>query len=275
MVSVNNISKEFDGNYALNDISFDVKKGEIFGFLGPSGSGKTTAIKILTKQTKTSSGEGYILGKNLKELIPEDFQNIGIMSDTSGFYEHLTLYENLKLFANILKSDIGYLNDLLKEVELYEDRDKKAKNLSNGMKNRLLLVRALLAKPDLLFLDEPTSSLDPNTTRKIHNIFEKVQNQGTTIFLTTHDMNEAKRMCDRLVLLYNGKIAASGTPNEIIHSVTHEVEATITFSNNTYKVIPIKQLNTIEFNEEIISIHTSEPTLEEAFIQLTGEGLYD
>lgn len=269
------ISKSFSHTVALDKISFFAKKGEIFGFLGPSGSGKTTTINILTKQLPVDSGNAYILDTPIENLKSSNFENIGIMSDSSGFYEKLSLYENLAIYAKILKADFNYLDFLLKELGLYKDKDKKAENLSTGMKKRMLLIRALVNKPQLVFLDEPTSGLDPNTSKKVHSVLENLKKQGTTIFFTTHDMEEAEKMCDQLVLLSGGKIVAEGTPSEIIYKHTKSKMIKITFSDMTMITVPFEEFNNNLIEKDILSIHSCEPTLEQVFIDLTGEALYE
>ena len=170
MIKVDNLSKRFGNKIALEDISFDIKEGEIFGFLGPSGAGKTTTINILTGQLSQDSGKAYILNKESNQLLPSDFLNIGIMSDTVGFYGKMTVYKNLQFFAKYHNVSLDKLDVLLKELELFEDKDKKAEKLSTGMKQRMLLIRSILHHPKILFLDEPTSGLDPALSNKVHDI---------------------------------------------------------------------------------------------------------
>ena len=196
MIKVDNLSKRFGNQVALDNISFEIKEGEIFGFLGPSGAGKTTTINILTGQLSQDSGKAYILNKESNQLLPSDFLNIGIMSDTVGFYGKMTVYKNLQFFAKYHNVSLDELDVLLKELELFEDKDKKAEKLSTGMKQRMLLIRSILHHPKILFLDEPTSGLDPALSNKVHDILLNLKNEGTTIFLTTHDMSEATKICD-------------------------------------------------------------------------------
>lgn len=198
MIKVDNLSKRFGNQVALDNISFEIKEGEIFGFLGPSGAGKTTTINILTGQLSQDSGKAYILNKESNQLLPSDFLNIGIMSDTVGFYGKMTVYKNLQFFAKYHNVSLDKLDVLLKELDLFEDKDKKAEKLSTGMKQRMLLIRSILHHPKILFLDEPTSGLDPALSNKVHDILLNLKNEGTTIFLTTHDMSEATKICDRI-----------------------------------------------------------------------------
>jgi ABC transporter, ATP-binding protein len=275
IIDVKHLSKSFEDNIALDNINFQVKKGDIFGFLGPSGAGKTTTINLLTGQLKPSAGDLYILDKLVSEFSRNDLANIGIVSDQSGYYKELSLYDNLVLFAKIHNTSLDYLEELLSYVQLSEDKDKLAKDLSTGMKQRMLLVRALLNKPKLLFLDEPTSGLDPTTSQKIHHLLLELKNQGTTIFLTTHDMNEAHKLCDQLVLLHKGSIIESGSPQGIIQAHYNQKQVEIRYKGERL-IIQLAELEQyLNHLSDIESIHTCEPTLEEVFIKLTGDELTD
>lgn len=278
IIYVDNLSKNFSNNKALDEISFSIKKGTIFGFLGPSGSGKTTTIKILTNQLRYDSGSVTLFGKNLDSITGKDLSKIGILSDDSGAYEKLTLRENLELYARLFNKEMKKIDILLKEVDLYQFKKTKVKDLSKGMKQRMLLVRALINNPEILFLDEPTSGLDPNTSKKIHNILNKLRSQGVTIFLTTHDMKEATKLCNELVFLFNGKIIEQGSPADIIKKYSKELLLKITYKDNKTENITFTTLcsenSKVEVND-IISVHSQEPSLEDVFIELTGVKLND
>ncbi|RKW13478.1 MAG: ABC transporter ATP-binding protein, partial [Catonella sp.] len=216
IIEVQGLKKKFKEQEALAGIDFSIQEGEIFGFLGPSGSGKTTTINILTGQLEADAGTAHVLSKTVEDLKVEVLEQIGIVSDASGFYEKMSLYNNLKAYAMIFGVDMKKVDELLQKVGLYDSRNKVAEKLSTGMKQRMLLVRALINQPKLLFLDEPTSGLDPSTSRTIHDLLLELKAQGTTIFLTTHDMQEATLLCDRLALLHKGKLVEVGSPHEII-----------------------------------------------------------
>ena len=274
MIVVKNVTKKFNQKIALEEISFEVKKGEIFGFLGPSGSGKTTMIKILTGQLNADSGQTELLGKVSEKLTPADLEQIGLVSDTSGFYEKLSLYKNLQAYAKLYGKPNARVDEVLKQVDLYESKNLVAEKLSTGMKQRMFLARALINKPQVLFLDEPTSGLDPTTSKKIHELLLELKEAGTTIFLTTHDMNEATLLCDRLSLLNRGHLIEYGTPASIIQKYNHEKKVQLTFADETHTQIAFEELGQIEL-AQVVAIHSCEPTLEEIFIQLTGEKLND
>lgn len=272
VIRVIGLSKYFDDVVALNDIDFSIKRGEIFGFLGPSGAGKTTMINILTNQLNSDSGEAMIFSKPVNKIAPDDMEKIGIVSDRSGYYEKLSLYKNLLLYGKLFNVSKAKIDELLKQVGLYESRNKVVEKLSTGMKQRMLLARALINQPELLFLDEPTSGLDPSTTKKIHQLLLQLSKQGTTIFLTTHDMNEATLLCDRLALLNEGRLIEFGSPSEIISKYNDSNELKITFINGENVKISFFKFDDFIRNtsEKILSIRSCEPTLEDVFINLTG-----
>jgi len=274
MIIVKNVTKKFSQKIALEEISFEVKKGEIFGFLGPSGSGKTTMIKILTGQLNADSGQTELLGKVSEKLTPADLEQIGLVSDTSGFYEKLSLYKNLQAYAKLYGKPNSRVDEVLKQVDLYDSKNLAAEKLSTGMKQRMFLARALINKPQVLFLDEPTSGLDPTTSKKIHELLLDLKESGTTIFLTTHDMNEATLLCDRLSLLNRGHLIEYGTPSSIIQKYNHEKKVQLTFVDETQTEITFEELGQTDL-AQVVEIHSCEPTLEEIFIQLTGEKLND
>ena len=274
MIVVKNVTKKFGQKVALEEISFEVNKGEIFGFLGPSGSGKTTMIKILTGQLNADSGQTELLGKVSEKLTPADLEQIGLVSDTSGFYEKLSLYKNLQAYAKLYGKPNSRVDEVLKQVDLYDSKNLAAEKLSTGMKQRMFLARALINKPQVLFLDEPTSGLDPTTSKKIHELLLDLKEAGTTIFLTTHDMNEATLLCDRLSLLNRGHLIEYGTPSSIIQKYNHEKKVQLTFVDETQTEITFEALGQTDL-AQVVAIHSCEPTLEEIFIQLTGEKLND
>ena len=274
MIVVKNVTKKFGQKVALEEISFEVNKGENFGFLGPSGSGKTTMIKILTGQLNADSGQTELLGKVSEKLTPADLEQIGLVSDTSGFYEKLSLYKNLQAYAKLYGKPNARVDEVLKQVDLYESKNLAAEKLSTGMKQRMFLARALINKPQVLFLDEPTSGLDPTTSKKIHELLLDLKESGTTIFLTTHDMNEATLLCDRLSLLNRGHLIEYGTPASIIQKYNHEKKVQLTFADETQTEITFEELGQTDL-AQVVAIHSCEPTLEEIFIQLTGEKLND
>ena len=274
MITVEKITKRFGNKTALNQIQFNVEKGEIFGFLGPSGAGKTTLINILTGQLKADEGTTQLLGKDTKDLTPEDLVHIGLVGDSSGYYEKLSLEKNLIVYAKIYGLPNSRVDEVLEQVGLLESKKTIAEKLSTGMRQRMFLARALLNRPELLFLDEPTSGLDPMTSKKIHRLLEELKAAGTTIFLTTHDMVEATELCDRISLLNQGDLVEIGTPRDIIQKYNKEKRVKVIFRDHSEQVMAFEDLKDQDMRQ-VELIHSMEPTLEDIFIQLTGEKLND
>lgn len=272
MIQVSQVSKAFGEKTALSQISFTVEEGTIFGFLGPSGSGKTTLIKILTGQLAADSGLTKILGKDSRQLEPEDFEQMGLLSDESGFFEKMTLEQNLGFYARLHGVGREVVDRLLESVDLADSKKVLAEKLSTGMKQRMLLVRALINTPRLLFLDEPTSGLDPATSRRIHELLLSLKAQGTTIFLTTHDMVEATLLCDQLVLLNQGNLVEQGSPKAIIAKYNTNKRVRIAFADQRERELLFSELVKLDCSQ-VVTIHSCEPTLEEIFIKRTGDKL--
>ena len=272
MIRVENVSKSFGSKKALHQISFEIKEGEIFGFLGPSGSGKTTMINVLTGQLAADQGKTVLLGKNSQDLTSNDLEQIGIVSDGSGFYEKMSLYKNLLIYAKLydLKSD--RVVQVLQQVGLADAKDIIAEKLSTGMKQRMFLARALLNAPKILFLDEPTSGLDPTTSKMIHTLLQELKQAGTTIFLTTHDMHEATLLCDRLSLLNKGNLIEYGSPKDIIQKYHVDKKVRVVYNDGREQIVPFEELPHLD-TTDLMVVHSCEPTLEEIFIRLTGEKL--
>ena len=270
IIEVQGLKKKFKEQEALAGIDFSIQEGEIFGFLGPSGSGKTTTINILTGQLSADAGTAHVLSAPVEDFKVEVLEQIGIVSDGSGFYEKMSLYKNLKAYAMLFGVNMTEVDELLRKVGLYDSRNKVAEKLSTGMKQRMLLVRALINRPKLLFLDEPTSGLDPSTSRTIHELLLELKTQGTTIFLTTHDMQEATLLCDRLALLSKGKLVEVGSPHEIIQKYNTDKKVRLEYVDLTTKTVTFDELQGGLDLSNVISIHSCEPTLEDVFITLTG-----
>ena len=272
MIRVENVSKSFGSKKALHQISFEIKEGEIFGFLGPSGSGKTTMINVLTGQLPADQGKTVLLGKNSQDLTSNDLEQIGIVSDGSGFYEKMSLYKNLLIYAKLYGLKADRVNQVLQQVGLADAKDIIAEKLSTGMKQRMFLARALLNAPKILFLDEPTSGLDPTTSKMVHTLLQELKQAGTTIFLTTHDMHEATLLCDRLSLLNKGNLIEYGSPQDIIQKYHVDKKVRVVYNDGREQIVPFEELPHLD-TTDLMVVHSCEPTLEEIFIRLTGEKL--
>lgn len=272
VIVAKDIRKIFNKAVALDAISFSIEKGQIFGFLGSSGSGKTTTINILTGQLMADNGQSSILGQDSRKLTSQELGKIGLVGDTSGFYEKISLYNNLLFYSKYYGIDKTTVDNLLKRVGLYDSRKTVAEKLSTGMKQRMLLARALINKPRVLFLDEPTSGLDPATSQTIHSLILELKAAGTAIFLTTHDMNEATLLCDKLALLNEGRLVEQGSPKDLIQKYNQNKRVKLSYQDGSERILDFTELGQAmaSDSEKIIAIHSCEPTLEDIFIQLTG-----
>ncbi len=278
MIHVKGLEKRFGNEHALKGIDFEVGKGEVFGLLGPSGSGKTTTIKLLTGEFKSNGGTMEVNGTDDKNFGRTSYvKNLGILSDKSSLYDRLTVKDNLELFRKLYGAPKSVIDTVLKDVGLLGEKDKRVSKLSKGMKQRVLLCKAVLHRPDVLFLDEPTSALDPGTTEQIHEMLEALKNGGTTIMLTTHNMEEATRLCDRVAFLYEGVIKETGTPEELRHKYKKN-EMHLTYRDGGVRTVA-RDMENGEFlknallDQSVIDIRTDFPTLGEVFKKVTGKEL--
>lgn len=277
-IRLEHITKRYDKEPVLKDLNAVLQKGEILGFLGPSGAGKTTTIKILTGQLKPTSGDAYVLGIHVKNIDETIYEQIGIVTDQSGVYERMTVYENLKFFARILKADPGRIHKLLQRVGLLEHKKKLAGKLSKGQMQRLVLARAVLHKPQVLFLDEPTSELDPSTALDIHRLLVEMKQEGMSIFLTTHNMEEAAKLCDHVALLNDGQIVEYGTPQELCLRYNQKKRYRILLENGEELILAqteenIQKMSALLQQNQVAALHSCEPTLEHVFLTVTGRNL--
>ncbi len=273
-IEVRNLSHSFGVKKVLDNISFQAEKGAVTGLLGPSGAGKTTLVNLLTGQLKPDTGEIRIGGRETGGGRP------GIMMDSFGLYERLSVYENLKIYARIYRVPERRIDELLKKAELSGVGKTIVGRLSKGMRSRVNFCRALLKETDILFLDEPTSGLDPATTEKIHGMMLEEKSGGTTIFLTTHNMHEAERLCDKVILLNEGKIVEDGVPKEICRKYNSENKIEVVLKNGEVHRIRNAGESAGAMGKwlsggEIVSIHSSEPDLEQVFLSITGRRLWE
>lgn len=214
-ISVQDLVRDFNGLRAVDGISFEVEPGEIFGFLGPNGAGKSTTIRILTGQLRPTSGQAHVMGNDVVEQREQIKPQIGVVFEYQNVYERLSARDNLRFFARLYRVKKIRVGEVLIQVGLADRAGDKIKTYSNGMKQRLLIARALLHEPEVLFLDEPTKGLDPNVARDIRAIVTNLASQGITIFLTTHYMEEADQLSDRCAIIDQGHIVALDTPERL------------------------------------------------------------
>lgn len=206
MISVSNVSFAYAGGdrRAVEGISFEVERGEIFGFLGPSGAGKSTTQKILIGLLKGYEGEIAVMDRDLASWGPDYYERIGVSFELPNHYQKLTARENLDFFRSLYAGGTEEPRELLAMVGLQDDADTRVSRFSKGMQMRLTFARALLNRPELVFLDEPTAGLDPVNARRMKDIILDLRNKGRTIFLTTHDMTVADQLCDRVAFIWTG-----------------------------------------------------------------------
>ncbi len=310
-IETKSLTKSFGDVTAVNDISFSVKKGEIFGFLGPNGAGKSTTIMILTTLLKPTSGQALISGFDVMTNAKQVRQTIGYVQQETTVDEYLTGRENLLLQAklnHIPKNEVDKrIDEVLELIELSEKQDKSVGTYSGGMRKRLDIAGGLLHRPKVLFLDEPTVGLDIQTRRKIWKYIKKIHDEfDMTIFLTTHYMEEADQLCDRIGIIDGGKIQVIDSPknmkkamgNEVISIILEEGEnrdsflselkkiefvnkinkdgskLTLFASNGTEVIPKIFQISS-KLNIKITSISLTQPTLDDVFISYTGHEIRD
>lgn len=265
----------------LQDLSFQVSPGEIFGFLGPNGAGKSTTQKLLIGLLQGYRGEVSVLGTSLQKWNRALFNEIGVSFELPNLYGRLTALENLKLFAAFYTVPTADPLSLLEALDLQNDADRRVESYSKGMKMRLNVCRALLPRPRLLFLDEPTSGLDPANARRMKDFILGTKQSGTTVFLTTHNMEVATELCDRVAFLADGKIAAVGAPQDFMlragrGTLRVEIESDGEVLHHDF---PLQDLGeNVEFRSflnrgRVRRIHSHEGTLEDVFLQVTGKKL--
>lgn len=270
-----------EGKRALNDINFTVAQGEIFGFLGPSGAGKSTTQKILIGLLRGYEGKVSVMGRELNAWGADYYEQVGVSFEMPNHYLKLTALENLRYFRSLYSGATESAETVLEWVGLAEDGDKRVGEFSKGMRNRLNVARSLLNKPKLLFLDEPTSGLDPVNARRIKEVIQRVRDNGTTVFLTTHNMSVADELCDRVAFLLDGQINLIETPRALKLRYGRRI-VQVEFGLNGARdcsEFPLDGLgeNVAFFDllrgQPVQTIHTQETTLEQVFIDVTGRSL--
>ena len=272
-IEVENLSRTFNSLRAVDNISFSVDAGEIFGFLGHNGAGKTTTIRMLSGQLQPSSGRGRVAGCDIVTEQQSLRPLIGVVSEHQNLYERMSGRENLEFAARLYGQDIQRIDAALKQVDLLDRAKDKVQNYSNGMKQRLLIARSILHGPQIIFLDEPTRGLDPIVGREIRRLIVDMSKQGVTIFLTTHYMEEADQLCDRVAFLSEGRIVALDTPGNLktAHGQQH---VNVTLDNGECRSVALDdELQQLLCSGQVRTLHSAEATLEEVFIQLAGRRL--
>ena len=292
VINIEGLTKTYDKFIAVNEISFIVNEGEVFALLGPNGAGKTTTVEIIECLKTPDSGKVEIFGINLKDKKKQNDikRKIGVMPQNFNAFDWLTVKENLDYFRNLYDSKIS-VDELIDRIGLAKKTDSMYKTLSGGMKQRVGIAISLINEPELLFLDEPTAGLDPQARRETWNLIKKLKQQGKTIFLTTHYMEEAQELSDRILIIIEGKIVASGSPSELIENyggnksiILKNCDRNILEEKNIqYEIDTESQIHIIfDDNDQLfkilaavtddpnVEIEIKKPNLDEAFLNLTG-----
>lgn len=283
MITVDGLYHSYkeDGIYAVDDVSFDIKEGEIFGFLGPSGAGKSTTQNILVGLLPLQKGKAQVAGYDISKIDNRMFNRIGMSFEQSNVYAKMTALENLSFYAKLFDTDTRDPMELIRMVGLEGKEHIRAGEYSKGMKHRLTFARSMLNKPDLWFLDEPTTGLDPAIASTIKDIIRQENERGVTAFLTTHNMFIADELCDRVAFIVDGKIRLIDSP-KALKLRYGEKKVTVEYARegalqaetlSTEKEAQRKRLSQLILNEDIQTMHSEEATLEEIFIKVTGRKL--
>lgn len=283
MIEVNNLYFSYDSskNSTVKNLNFHIKKGEILGFLGPSGAGKSTTQKILYGLFKDYSGSAKIMDKEIKLWGSNLYEKIGICFELPNLYSKLTALENLNFMRDFYSVPTIDAMDLLKMVDLEDKANLKVSQYSKGMKMRLNFARAFVNNPEIIFLDEPTSGLDPVNARNIKDIILRKKSENKTIFLTTHNMNTADELCDRVAFIVDGEIKLIDSPKNLKLKYRKNLVKVEYFNNNILTSCEF-ELDSLGYNEAFLdtikrysvkTIHSQEATLEDIFIKVTGRKL--
>jgi ABC-2 type transport system ATP-binding protein len=216
MIKTENLSKQFGDNLAVDSLTLQVKEGEVFGFLGPNGAGKTTTVRMLTSLIAPTGGSAFVNGYEIGKEDTQIRRSVGILTETPGVYDNLSAEFNLMIYAQLyeVKDPKGQVEKYLRMLDLWSRREDTAATYSKGMKQKLAIARALLHEPELIFLDEPTAALDPESARLVRDFITELRKQGRTIFLCTHNLDEADRLCDRIGV-FKSRLLVMDTPDKL------------------------------------------------------------
>ncbi len=287
MITVEDLSYTYPGADAptLAGLDFEVGDGEILGFLGPSGAGKSTTQKLLIGLIEGYRGRAEVLGKEVSRWGPDYYEQVGVSFELPNHHQRLTALENLQHFGALYRGPICDPMEVLRWVDLDADADKRVSDFSKGMKIRLNVARSLLHRPKMLFLDEPTSGLDPVNAKRIKSLVRRIQSEGTTVFVTTHNMAVADELCDRVAFISGGRIAAIDAPAALKKRYGTRrvvVEYVPTAGGELARAeFPLDDLGRdpefaalLASGQRLETLHTQETTLENVFIEVTGEALH-
>jgi ABC-2 type transport system ATP-binding protein len=280
IIEVKDLTKKYQNFTAVDKVSFSIQSGSIFGFLGHNGAGKTTTIKVITGQLGFSSGEVRLFDLDITHNVKQIHQRIGIVSEEQNLYKNLTVFQNIDFYRKLYGLPVERTNDIIQKLDLGEKKNIKTFQLSKGLKQRVLLARSIIHSPKVLFLDEPTSGLDPYSAKAILTLIKRMKESGTTIFLTTHYMEEAEELCDQIAFIQKGKIVKIGSPMDLMREYSSEAVEVIyqVEQKAIHKVFNLsdseifREIDKIRELYRIVSIHSREKSLKDIFIQLTEDG---
>jgi len=300
-ISVEALTKQYGDLFAVDDVSFTVKQGELFAFLGPNGAGKTTTVEIICAIRSPTSGTVRVLGMDVAQQKRDIIPRIGVLPQGGSSFDRITVRESIQYYARLFGIQNADIDGLIKLTDLTDKRDVQFKNLSGGMKQRLGIAIALVNDPEVVFLDEPTTGLDPHARRAVWDVLLGLKTRGKTIFLTTHYMEEAELLADTVGIIANGTIIATGSPNELIEASENDMRLTLKAVNESHvELIRTMHFEPVHDDENNITVRVRDtgdvhailnalhdagtalpgmdvrkPNLEEVFLALTGETLHD
>ena len=299
-IEVENLTKRYGDLLAVNDISFKVKKGEVFAFLGPNGAGKSTTVEIIDMIRKPTSGKVRLLGMDVTKEKHAIVPRIGVLPQDFSSFDRITVRETMQFYTRLFSRGNADIDNLIELVNLTDKAAEQYKNLSGGLQQRLGIAIALVNDPEVVFLDEPTTGLDPRARREVWEVLLGLKQHGKTIFLTTHYMEEAEILADTVAIISKGRIIATGSPAELIENTTNYLVLTLqSVDANAFEIIRklgfepvhdnhqdlkvrvehtediLKTLNAIkDAGGSFLSLDVRRPNLEEVFLKLTGEALH-
>ena len=277
-IEVEHLAKHYGEVHAVDDISFTAREGEILGLLGHNGAGKTTTIRMLTGRARPTGGRASIVGHDVVHGREQMKPLINLVFEDQNLYPRLSGRENLQLFADLYGAPRSRVGELLEAVRLVEAAGRKVKTYSSGMKQRLLIARALVNRPRVLFLDEPTRGLDPTSAREVREMVRDQARGGTTVFLTTHYMDEADELCDRVAFLVSGRIVALDTPRELKLRYGERSVVVLLDTREEERLrlddaADAARLEQWMADGKVLTVHSQEGTLEDVFVNLAGRPL--
>jgi ABC-2 type transport system ATP-binding protein len=301
VIEVEKLTKRYGELLAVNDVSFAVRKGELFAFLGPNGAGKTTAVEIIETIRLPTSGKVSVLGMDVTRKKRDIVQRIGVLPQGFSSFDRLTVRESIQYYSRLFGGKTADVDGLIELANLKDKSREQFKNLSGGLKQRLGIAIALVNDPEIVFLDEPTTGLDPRARREVWEVLRGLKQQGKTVFLTTHYMEEAEFLADTVAIISKGRIIATGSPDELMENSANEISLTLRSAdanvftivretgfdpvrhNPHYIKVRVKRADDVrkildavkDAGSSLLSLDVRKPNLEEVFLKLTGEVLYE